>query len=360
MSSNSRAAANIRNGAAIQAKAPASNPSYDQATPSPGGGHRPRTKPKPVTPPSSPVKPTPAAAAPVKPAQKNPTGPGPAPAAPPVALRYPNTAWPEKQDFIQFDAYQYAKTDFKIGDAGAGDLSFKAREFGTSKGTVILPIQARIGDQNTVNWTGQEMNPLQMAAAQASLTVTRGGDVGEALKKSADNVKGLFQDGDFKRAMDLYFAGKAASAQGLLSRLEGTIANPNLELLFQGPELRSFQFTFIMSARDEPEATVIRQIIRFFKENMAVQRTKTNIFLKSPNIFEIKYKTGAKDHPSINRIKKCALQNFSVDYTPAGTYSTYNDPKKTMTMYSMTLSFMELEPVFSDQYSDIPRDEIGF
>ena len=31
-----------------------------------------------------------------------------------------------------------------------------------------------------------------------------------------------------------------------------------------------------------------------------------------------------------------------------------------MMAYQMTLSFKELDPVYSDDYSDIPNDQIGF
>ena len=44
-------------------------------------------------------------------------------------------------------------------------------------------------------------------------------------------------------------AGEAVGVQGLLSRATGTVLNPNLELLFQGPQLRPFTFQFRLSPR---------------------------------------------------------------------------------------------------------------
>lgn len=272
-------------------------------------------------------------------------------------LRYPNTDWPSRQDYILFTALQYGKNDFNIT---GGNIGFANRNFTALTPTVCLPIQSKIQDGNLVNWSGApDMNAIALAAASTSLSVITKGNIPipqlESLKESATNP-------ETKRAIDVLLAQKAASATGLLSRLEGAIANPNLELLFQGPELRNFSFTFIMSARDSNEAGQIRRIIRFFKQNMAVKRTTTNIFLKSPNVFRVQYKSSTANglHPSINRIKECALTNLSVDYTPAGTYSTFNDPKSTMTAYSMQMTFQELEPVFADEYRNVPADEIGF
>ena len=48
---------------------------------------------------------------------------------------------------------------------------------------------------------------------------------------------------------------------------------------------------------------------------------------------------------------------MSVDYTPAGTYSTFDDLDKTMTAYRMTLQFGELDPIYDTDYNEHP---IGF
>ena len=52
------------------------------------------------------------------------------------------------------------------------------------------------------------------------------------------------------------------------------------------------------------------------------------------------------------------MTSFEVDYTPEGNYSTYKDGF--MTSYMLSMSLKELEPVFSNDYDDIPGTEIGF
>ena len=85
---------------------------------------------------------------------------------------------------------------------------------------------------------------------------------------------------------------------------------------------------------------------------MSVKTTQDNLFLKAPNVFKIKYVNGStrEDHKSLNRIKTCALQSCSVDYTPDGSYMTFNDAEHTMTSYNLTLQFQELEPVTDVDY----------
>lgn len=156
------------------------------------------------------------------------------------------------------------------------------------------------------------------------------------------------------REIKIALAGAAVGVENLLSRF-GSVLNPNLELLFTGPQLRPFEFKFQMSAREKAEGENIKDIINFFKKNMAVKKSGSGgIFLKAPNTFLIEYKFNGADttHPGINLIKECALLSCSVEYTPLGTYMTY--PDGTMVSYTMSLSFQELEPVYDKDYVDHP------
>ena len=106
----------------------------------------------------------------------------------------------------------------------------------------------------------------------------------------------------------------------------GQVMNPNMELLFNGPQLRSFGFTFKLSPRTKEEAKNIQKIIFCFKQAMAPVATEGNLFLKSPNTWRIRYynREGAQ-HQYLNRFKECAMMSSSVNYTPDGSYATYTD-----------------------------------
>ena len=138
------------------------------------------------------------------------------------------------------------------------------------------------------------------------------------------------------------------------------VVNPNMELLFGGPTLRNFGFTFKLSPRSKKEAKEVIKIIRLFKQGMSVIRSQSNFFLKAPHTFEIEYLHRGRKHKYLNHFKECALQNATVQYTPDGNYNTYTDG--IMTSYSLQLAFNELEPIFNDDYENygITRDSIGF
>ena len=213
-------------------------------------------------------------------------------------------------------------------------------------GSVTLAIPGGIRDENTVKWGSQDMNAAQARLASAAFTFISEGKTPEtatieSLKKDTDNPM-------TRAAIGLGFAGAAVGAQGLFARTTGAILNPNTELLFSGPALRAFTFQFPFSPRSRDESIEVQRIIRFFKQGMAVQRTDEALFLKAPNVFELKYLNGTTDHTFLPKIKTCALLNCSVDYTPDGNYSTYTN--SSMTNYTMSLTFNELDPLFNDEY----------
>jgi hypothetical protein len=94
---------------------------------------------------------------------------------------------------------------------------------------------------------------------------------------------------------------------------------------------------------------------------MSVKTSSSNVFLKAPNIFKIQYQTFNTNgdeilHPSLNIIKECALKSCDVQYTPDGTYMTYDDPFRTMTSYQLSLSFGELDPIYDSDYTELDQD----
>jgi hypothetical protein len=262
------------------------------------------------------------------------------------------------QDRIKFTALEY------IASGNLSTTSIQSRDRTSNLegkkplGHVFLPVQASITDANSVDWQGTSLNAIERKAVNLSTGLMNAADAnaaGQLLGTKLGEATGdVIKNAN---AVKVALAGEAVSIQNLLGRF-GSVLNPNLELLFTGPQLRPFDFRFQMSAREQKEAENIKRIINFFKKNMAPRTTKDNIFLTAPNTFLIEYKYKGKEteHPGINKIKECALLNCSVDYTPLGTYMTYDDG--TMVSYSMTLSFQELEPIYDKDYDG--KHSIGY
>lgn len=276
-----------------------------------------------------------------------------------ISVRYPEDIT-TKQDTILFRLKEIIGRDFTGTQPGDANFTFGTKSLSQPFGSVVLPIQPSITDSNGVDWGNPTLDPLSAFAGRASLAMQTSDqiiqEVGNQLKIAAKEFKTNY--GAYASALHLFLAQEAIGAQGLFSRGTGAVLNPNLELLFTGPSLRPFNFTFRLSPRSESEAKIVKQIIYFFKAGMATRRANTAVFLKAPYVFSIQYQTGTSDkglepHKSLNRIKDCALLSCDVDYTPDGTYMTFNDEEKTMTSYQLTLRFSELDPVYNTDYVDI-------
>ena len=278
-------------------------------------------------------------------------------------MKYPINLASEVQDVIKFSILEYSPS-LAAENQGKNRIVILEGKSPIIKGStriavITLPIPAGISDSNPVGWNNESLNVLQEAAGRVADTILKGGTVDEAGKTAEDLAKkGTSPDG--ADAIRGIFTNLAAQAGGLAQRTQGAILNNNVELLFSGPSLRSFSFTFLFYPREPKEAIEVRRIIRAFKQAMSVKRSATSLLLKSPHTFAISYMTaGQVQHPYLNRFKECALTSCSVEYTPDGTYMTYDGPEKSMTAYRLSLSFQELEPLFDDEYG-LDDDNIGF
>ena len=274
--------------------------------------------------------------------------------------RYPLNKDRKQFDYLQVTAKEYEPSRF--GSAGGITQEAEDRNM-NSVGSVYLPMQPGLAEASSVSWGDNTINALEAAAANVAGATIKGAS--EGIKKAAAEGSAAAKGG-FKNLQGItpdevasFFAGQAIGNNNLLTRTTGKILNPNLELLFNGPALRSFAYTYKFTPREEREAQEVRNIIKFFKKQMAPKRSQNGkLFLESPNVFKLKYffKNG-REHPFLNKIKICALRSFDVQYTPDGSYMTYDDGS--MTSYQMSLNFGELNPIYNDEI-DMSSNDMGF
>ena len=234
-------------------------------------------------------------------------------------------------------------------------------------GFAILPMP-KVSDSNGAEWGDSDLNIFGVGAVEALNTP------GRFLQDATKNP--TFQLNDTKDILDLFGGGvplpkakdlKGAAGVGaamlgssvlktlgvgvepdtLLARASGSIANPNAELLFQGPVLRDFGFQFLMIARSQEEGTMIRKMIKWFKEG-AAPKYRNQALLGTPDIFRLSYETPT--NPGIlNKFHDMALRTITVDYAPDGFWSAYEDAHPVACR--MSLQFTELKPVYDQDYS---------
>ena len=261
------------------------------------------------------------------------------------------------------------KTKIKVGLESTDANSRLSKDMNSrTKYMIELPIPQDITDSNSVTWGEDRMNVLELAALNVAQSAM-GGDIGEGVVQTAEAAVTMLNTGveipgltsDTQAAVRAALSGAAigalgsnVSARSVISRSTGQILNNNLELLFQGVNLRSFPFSITFSPRGPQESQVVKDIIRSLKMSMAPKAgefdgsASQGIFLKSPDVFQLRYMKDDVDHPFLNSFKLCALTGMSVNYTNAGTYTTYEDG--TPVNIRMNLTFKELNPIYHEDY----------
>jgi len=274
-------------------------------------------------------------------------------------LRYPVSQIKEDTDFLQIKVVKYQAPGLPGGSFKQPTSSDSLTpNVETPIETIFLPIPENVQDSNAVNWGADSLNGLAARAIGESNRFI--GSDGNLLEGGAKFLQGMANfAGDMTEinagVRNSFIAAKAVgaftnvNAQGVITRQTGQVLNPNMELLFNNVTLRSFNFQFDLAPRDENESKVIRKIIRRFKKSMNAKNSGSqDLFLKSPDVFQLSYKTGGRDHEFLNRFKPMALLNMAVNYTGSGTYATYDNTAPVH--MQLSLQFQELNPVYAEEY----------
>ena len=248
-------------------------------------------------------------------------------------------------------------------------------------GSVLLPMP-KATDVNGVEWGKSELTISGLAAVGLTDKLTGSGRLAgktreevEADKQAkAEIERGRNEFGSsFQQGASAMYAQTVSKIAGFafgtdldvdtyLARSGGRVLNPNAEMLFQGPVIRDFNFSFLMIARSQREGNEIRKIIRFLKLGMA-PKFRSTTYLKNPDIFTLHYKNGTGDNDELKTVNKfnpggLALTTMAVDYAPNGYWSAYRDSQPVAV--KMDLSFTELRPIYEQDQLATEEDSVGY
>ncbi|WJZ48273.1 baseplate tail tube cap [Synechococcus phage DSL-LC02] len=291
---------------------------------------------------------------------------------------YPVDIRTEIQDYIQISAFDYeppnqslnpfsnSQTNSNPGGLGSkfaditqGDLRNRAK---SGKGTVILPMPQQTASVSAANWGEATLNPIDAAKISVAGDVLTG-QLRDLFKNAVSTANPETAQYLTSATISRALTGGNVDVNQLLARTTGYISNPNGELLFTGPRLRGFNFTFRLIPRSRDEAKMIRRIVRFFKSTMSAPRS--TLLLKSPCLYFIEYKrqSGNGVVKALNKFKPCALTEFQVDNGLGNLWNSYydavDDGQPLMTTIQM--SFQETTPVFQENYNEFTdQDDIGY
>lgn len=287
-----------------------------------------------------------------------------------------------------------------VGDFSLGSLENAASAVGTVLGEATqagnYSPQKKSNPLASVSLFMPENLSVNYTSTYNEISITEElGVVGFAGNLYSDTSKGQLKDkiAPYGIAGAAYGANKLSSALGgtgqigsLAAQGAGVFVNPQMQLLYKGVGLRTFQLEFLMTPKSAAEAKTVQNIcdtLTFYSLPgiAGAQIGSSGQFLTPPQIFSVQFKflgetgimgtisnviksalnnsglgfltqgstssiSNAND-AKIFKVNDCVLENVSVDYAPNG-WSAYKDGYPVQTR--LTLQFKETTMITKDQF----------
>ena len=163
-------------------------------------------------------------------------------------------------------------------------------------------------------------------------------------------------------------AGIELNTGSALNALTGTVTNPRKEMMFNGTEIRSFDFTFQFRPKSREEAKSMILAVEMLRFHALPEINPSMSFLSVPSevqIWFLDYVNTSAAYPgrisgypgdymeiskSLPRLGRCAITSVDVTYHPEAN-TVFEDGTPTMADVSLTLT--ELEPIARNHISQL-------
>jgi len=214
-----------------------------------------------------------------------------------------------------------------VGDANSYRPALDVRTIRRTTDTIALYMPDTLNFTHQQNYSDISLGGGLFATAGAALSAVQGAtNAAEMSDKLLKNASPFVLYGLSRLAGDI---GAAAFAGGF-----GAVANPQLELLYSSPSLRSFRFDFMFYPRTTKEAIEVQRILDRLRFHQAPEILGSQnvggvggFFLVPPSEFDIKFYYNGQENPNIPEISTCVLTSLDIDYAPNG-FSTYEVPNQ--------------------------------
>lgn len=252
-----------------------------------------------------------------------------------MALRYPIDG---TGDWVTFQAHNYRSNNPR-GTGGDGQR--------VGEDIVLYMPNSTPPIKNGQTWKSTKFEgPMGVAAREIGVGITSavtGNATIESIKQAAGqiNLPGIIQQGAIQAAGK--FAGTTANQ--IMSLSTGKVFNPNIELLYEGPNVRSFDFNFSFIPKDEAEAAIVASIILQFKRLSAP--LNVGQMYEIPKVWQVSYSGDGGSW--MNKFKKAAMNSITVQYNAGlDQHATFSNGFPIRT--DIQMEFVEVDVITRDDH----------
>lgn len=135
----------------------------------------------------------------------------------------------------------------------------------------------------------------------------------------------------------------------LVVQRAGFAINPQLEILYESPSHREYQFTFRMTPKSQDEAVEMIQIARAFKFYSSPELSDDGggRYYIPPAIFGISYMYNSSENKAMHKFLPSVLTSINVNYVTTGQFATYADGIPVE--IEMVLQFQEIDVITKEK-----------
>ena len=193
-------------------------------------------------------------------------------------MRYPADIIDASTDYFKIEILKNIKEGGGFGSISALSSGSRASQISDqytdkpAEKTIILPIPQNIQDSNGAQWGENKLNDFSAAALGIVGSVVETDnlkDIPGNVTKKMTELQSSGGGSDVANYAKMVAATTAVNALGanvtiggLLSRSSGQVINQNLEMVFGGVTIRSFNFGWDLVPRSQDEAYIIKSIIK--------------------------------------------------------------------------------------------------
>ena len=297
-----------------------------------------------------------------------------------TSLRFPHDMLiDEGEDFVMFDFYDYRppfkgkvyggkgqevvnQTLAQYNASGYANEYFKDKKYNQ----ILMYMPQDVQDAFVAKWDGKKFGALTTGlVAAAGQGETKGklqGIVNAATTAVSKGRANAAAEMITKLANTI--TGDTISTGDVFGGISGVARNPNVEVLFQSMEVRTFDLSFKMAPYDEKDVENMNGIIKTFKKAMLPQyklgegvkvfgmenNALEGGFIQVPKVCAVNFMRGSGRNNYLPRYKMCAITDVNVNYTPDNVYATFSGSSPVAT--ELKITFMETKLVFSEDIEE--------
>lgn len=231
-----------------------------------------------------------------------------------------------------------------------------------SQPPIILYMPEDIQSQFGAGWNGAGFGAAAAGMLGVAGALNTQKDFGALAQAGISSFTGSVKAATFNALLQGInaVAGANISLNQALGTTTGTIINPNVELAYEAPKLRTFTLRFKLVPRTAGESVIIRSICNRFKKSMLPgfggqsffgANKETANMITIPDLCQVSFMSGGKVHEYLPKYKLCGITDVNINYTAAGAYSTVGADGAPAAV-EIALSFLETKLVFAEEVDE--------